>query len=72
MGGICMTGFMSLGRPQVQSGKPWTGQPIGLLLNNGVLQESLFTGVARSNSVSQLQINARLDDKTQTVQVVTG
>lgn len=70
MGGICMTGFMSLGRPEVQSGKPWTGQPIGLLLNNGVLQESLFAGIARNNGVSQLQINARLDDKTQTAQVV--
>ena len=72
IGGVCMTGFIALGRPQVQANKPWVGQPIGVLLSNGIVQDSLFAGIARSNTVSQLQVDARLDDKTQIAQIVSG
>lgn len=72
MGGICMTGFITLGRNVVQSGKPWVGQPIGLLVNNGQLNDSLFVGIARNNNANQLQLIGRVDDQTQLAQVVTG
>ena len=72
IGGVCLTGFMALGRPQVQSGKPWVGQATGVLLNNGNIQDSLFAGISRENTTSQLQTNATLNEQTQIAQIVIG
>ena len=72
LGGIVMTGFLTLGKQQVQASKPFVGQDVGLLLNNGLIRDSLFAGVARENNSAQLRANALLAEETQIAQVVSS
>ena len=67
-----MTGFLTLGKQQVQASKPFVGQDVGLLLNNGLIRDSLFAGVARENNSAQLRANALLAEETQIAQVVSS
>jgi len=72
IGGLCISGFMALGRPEQQSGKPWVGQDIGVLLGDGRLSDSLLSGVARRNNLAQLRLDGTVGDSTRLDSVVQG
>jgi len=72
LGGICMSGFVSIGRPEMQTNKPWVGQSVGLRINNGNVNDSYFAGIVRDNNDQQLQITANLNVQSQTQNIVIG
>ena len=68
--GICMNGFIALGRNEIQAGKPWVGQAYGIRFSGNIFK-SLIAGVAKANDLN-VRNNAVFDSLTQTRNIVAS
>ena len=68
--GICINGFMALGRNEVQASKPWVGQAYGIRFSGNIFKSS-FAGIAKANDLN-VRNDAVFDSLTQTRNIVAS